>query len=256
MLSNPALSASLADSTNIFAQLGVAELIMETLGSMNKIYSDISSPEKIDIAKLRYAGILDANYGGATGYDQFGSDLGSWINNQRLIWNSKSEDFSEKDKWAVSDKERIPLFVVEEPQKYMTKGVAGSEIKIAYGLDSESGEGFLVWSGPTRDIYDKKTFTMGKMDATSTVARELPTTHFGCYFYDPSIEVNNLFIVATRATGEIKWSNLITAPHEPVSFRYDESLDQLTVFYFPEDQLPDGEGITAYVVIDRNGAVR
>ncbi len=255
-LSNPVISPSLADTTNIFAQLGVADLIMEKLGSMHTIYSDISAPEKIDLAKTRYVGILETYYGGSSGYDQFVSGLGSWINNQRLVWNSRSEIFTEKDSWAVSEKERIPLFVVDEPQKYMTKGVVGTEVKIAYGLDRESGEGFLVWSGPTRDIADKKTFTMGKMDVTSTVANEIPTPHFGCYFYDASIEVNNLFIVATNSLGEVKWSNLITAPHEPVSFRYDESLDQLTVFYFPEDQLPDGEGIVAYIVIDRNGTVR
>ncbi len=65
-----------------------------------------------------------------------------------------------------------------------------------------------------------------------------------------------VFIVATNELGDVKWSNLVTAPHEPVSFRYDESLDQLTIFYFPEDQLPDGEGIVAYIVIDRNGTVR
>jgi len=79
---------------------------------------------------------------------------------------------------------------------------------------------------------------------------------FGCYFYDPSSEVNNFFILSTTSMGDIKWSNLITGPHEPVSFRYDKSLDQLTVFYFPVDNLPDGEGVVAYGVIDRNGAVR
>jgi len=255
-MANPSFDASLADTTNIFAQLGVASLIMEELGSMATIYSDISKPEKIDLAKMRYSGILESNYGGSTGYDQFVSDLGSWINNQRLVWNNRNEKFSEKDKWAVSGEERIPLYIADEPQKYMTKGVYGTETKIAFGVDSQSGEGFLVWSGPTRGILKKSTFTMGKMDATSTVARELPTPHFGCYFYDPSSEVNNFFILSTTTMGDIKWSNLITAPHEPVSFRYDESLDQLTVFYFPEDNLPDGEGIVAYVVIDRNGAVR
>jgi len=255
-MANPSFDASLADTTNIFAQLGVASLIMEELGSMATIYSDISKPEKIDLAKMRYSGILESNYGGSTGYDQFVSDLGSWINNQRLVWNNRNEKFSEKDKWAVSGEERIPLYIADEPQKYMTKGVYGTETKIAFGVDSQSGEGFLVWSGPTRGILKKSTFTMGKMDATSTVARELPTPHFGCYFYDPSSEVNNFFILSTTTMGDTKWSNLITAPHEPVSFRYDESLDQLTVFYFPEDNLPDGEGIVAYVVIDRNGAVR
>ena len=65
-----------------------------------------------------------------------------------------------------------------------------------------------------------------------------------------------MVIVVTDALGDIKWSNLVTAPREPVSFRYDESLDQLTVFYFPEDQLPDGDGIISYIVIDRNGVVR
>ncbi|MCP4460626.1 MAG: hypothetical protein GY816_21785 [Cytophagales bacterium] len=255
-LSNPILSASLADSTNIFAQLGVADIIMEKLGSMNTIYSDISAPEKMDLAKLRYAGILETNYGGSTGYDQFVSDLGSWINNERLAWNIRAEEFSEKDKWAVSGEERIPLYEVTESQKYMTKGVHGTETKIAFGVDSETGEGFLVWSGPARGILKKSTMVIGEMDAESTVAKALPTPHFGCYFYDPSSEVNNFFILSTTTMGDLKWSNLITAPHEPVSFRYDESLDQLTVFYFPEDQLPDGEGIAAYVVIDRNGMVR
>ena len=255
-LASPVLSASLADSANIFAQLGVANLIMETLGSMVTIYSDISSTSKIDLAKARYAGILETNYGGSSGYDQFVKDLGGWINNQRLVWNSKSENLSEKDKWAVSEEERVPLFVVDAPHKYVTMGVFGTEPNIAFGLDSLTGEGFIVRSGPSRGILDKKVFTMGKMDVMSTVAKELPTPNFGCYFYDASIEVNNLFLVATNTLGEIKWSNLVTAPHEPVSFRYDESLDQLTVFYFPEDQLPDGEGIIAYVVIDRNGVVR
>ena len=48
---------------------------METLDSMVTIYSDVSSTSKIDLAKSRYARILETNYGGSSGYDQFIKDL-------------------------------------------------------------------------------------------------------------------------------------------------------------------------------------
>ena len=114
----------------------------------------------------------------------------------------------------------------------------------------------MVWSGPTREVMKKEVYTIGEMDFKTTKGEALPTPTFGFYFYDSSKELNNLFILATNALGETKWSNLITAPKQPDSFRYDETLDQLTVFYFPQDQLPEGEGITSYVVIDRSGTVR
>jgi hypothetical protein len=116
------------------------------------------------------------------------------------------------------------------------------------------GEGFVVWSGASRGIDSKQTFETS-MPNPSVKSGIIPSAHFACYIYNPDMTENNLTIVSTGEVGVIKWSNVITAPNEPVSFRYDPTLDQMTIFYFPEDQLPT-DGSIAYVVIDRSGTVR
>lgn len=253
-LSNPSINTAWNDSLNIYAQLDAASKIMEELGSMNTIYSDLSSPEKIELASNRYPGILEEYYGGTSGYNEFMTNLGSWLNEQKIIWASRTDALMTKDQYAVSGDDRVPLFVNSDPGQYMTLAVAGEATKTAVGLDMQSSEAYVVSSGPTRDIQSKKMFKVSGMTPSNTVAKELPLPDFGCYLFNSSATDNNLLLVATTPAGEVKWSNLVSAPAEPVSFRYDETLDQLTVFYYPEDQLP-GEGVT-YIVIDRSGTVR
>lgn len=254
-LGNPAINTVLTDSLNVFAQLDAAKVIMEELGDMTTVYSDFASPEKIELAANRYPGILDEYYGGSSGYDSFVQELGSWLNNQKIIWASKTDELMLKDRFAVSENQSIPLFVSDDPQKYKTLVVAGDELKTVAGIDTESNKGYIVWSGPNRLIDGKTDVEIGEMTVTNVLAKEVPGSAFSFYYFDQSLPENNLLLVATSTIGEVKWTNLVTAPGEPVSFRYDETLDQLTVFYYPEDQLP-GDGVTAYLVIDRTGTVR
>lgn len=254
-LGNAAINPLLSDSTNVYARLSAANQIIEELGSMTTIYSDISTPDKIAIANNRYPGILETYYGGAAGFNQFVDDLGTWLNEQKIIWVSKSNALDSLDRWALSETDKVPLFERGATQQYLTLGVAGDSLKIAFGLDASNKESYVVWSGPSRGILDKKTFKVGDMTNETAKAKTLPTPYFGYYLFDASLSEKNLLLVATNGVGEIKWSNLVTATQEPVSFRYDDMLDQLTVFYFPQDQLPEGD-VTAYIAIDRNGVVR
>ncbi len=254
-MSNPSINSSLQDSLNVFAHLEAANIIMEELGEMTTIYSDISTPEKISMATNRYPGILEEYYGGSSGYQEFIENLGGWINSQKIMWASRTDSLMLKEKYAVSDDLRIPLFVNQDTQQHMTKLVSGDSVKVAVGMDTRSKSGFLVWSGPSRDVRKMVELKTGNITSDSLAVKQLPIPTFGFYFFDSSMPENNLFIAATDGAGQLKWSNLVTAPNEPLSFRYDEVLDQLTVFYFPQDQLP-GDGVTAYIVIDRNGNVR
>lgn len=254
-LSSPAITPAWQDSLNVFAQLDAAGQILEELGSMTTIYSDLSAPEKISVASNRYPGILDTYYGGTSGYSEFVQNLSGWLNSQKIIWASRSDALILKDRYATSAEEKIPLFVNNDPQKYMTLITSGEIEKVAAGFDAEAAKGFVVWSGAARTIDAKLELDLGTMTLDSLVADAIPTTLFSGYFFDPKLTENNLFIFATKGPGQIKWTNLITAPNAPVSFRYDEMLDQLTVFYYPQDQLP-GDGVTAYIVIDRTGTVR
>ncbi len=254
-LSSATINPMLADSTNIFARRSTANQIIEELGSMTTIYSDISTPDKVTIATNRYPGILETYYGGSAGFSQFVDDLGDWLSTQKIIWASRSNALDSLDRWAISETDKVPLFEKGSTEKYRTLGVAGDSLKIAFGLNVSSKESFVVWSGPSRGILDKKTFKVGEMTSENTSAQILPTPYFGFYLFDATLTENNLLLVATNGVGTIKWSNLVTAIQEPVSFRYDDMLDQLTVFYFPQDQLPEGD-VIAYIAIDRNGVVR
>lgn len=254
-LGNPAINTALIDSTNVYAQLDAATKIIEELGSMDVVYSDISSPERISVASNRYPGILETYYGGTSGFGQFMDDLGAWLNEQKIVWAAKSTVLDSLDRWAVSETEKVPLFEGGKTGTYLTLGVTGDSLKIAFGLDAAKSESYIVWSGPSRGILEKKTFRVGGMSTETVKSQILPTPYFGYYVFDSSLTEKNLLLVATNGVGEVKWSNLVTATREPVSFRYDDMLDQLTVFYFPQDQLPEGD-VTAYIAIDRNGVVR
>ena len=253
-LSSPQINPVIADSLNVYARLEAANKIMEELGAMTTVYSDISTPDKLELASNRYPGILEDYYGGASGYNDFISNLGGWLNDQKILWTSTTDLLVAKDLYATSEEESIPLFLNENENDYRTLVVTNRETKNAAGIHKDNG-GYLIWSGPQRGISSKTKLEIGEMSPTTTVGKELPLTSFGFYFYDSSLTENNLFLAVTSNMGEMKWSNLITSPNEPVSFLYDEILDQLTVFYFPEDQLP-GEGVRAYIVIDRSGTVR
>jgi len=251
------LNPDLADTSNIYNRLVTANQVMAGLGEIKTAFGSVAKPERIALAKARYAGIITKHYGGATGYDQYLTDFDAWIQQMEAEWGGLIARLQERDRFAVSATDRIPLFTVapEETGRHLTLMAAGEETKMAFGIDAKTNEGFVVWSGPKRDITALKPFKAPGMKFAEVKAGILPTTKFAFYLFSTALPKNNLIVVHTSEAGQLKWVSTTTAPNEPVSFRYDETLDQVTVFYFPQDQLPP-DGVTAYVVIDRAGTVR
>ena len=254
-LINPILNKHLADKTNIFVQHSFASIVMKELEKMTKNYSDLSSSDRIQLAINRYPKLLEKYYGGISGYEDFVQNLGIWLDEKIMAWEIRMDSLFQKERYAVYETDRIPLFQNSDSLKYRTLIVNGDENKVAAGIDIEKSRGYVVWSGPERSIGGKIYLKSGDIDVKSTSAASIPMPNFAFYFYDELLTKNNLLITATGDVGQIKWSKLITAPRIPASFRYDETLDQLVVFYFPEDQLPDGD-IVSHIVIDKMGTIR
>jgi hypothetical protein len=255
-LTNPAVNEELQDSTNVYARFHAAKTIVDKMAIMEEEYSLLSAPAKIKLAKTRYVDIINERYGGPDGFDQFMATLGGWITANKAKWQIAAVTLTEREKYAISGSDTIQLFPsnMVAIKKKGTLLVAGEAKRVAAGLDKEKGEGFIVWSGPERRIDAQKSFVTS-MPNPNVKSGIIPSASFACYIFNPDLTENNLTIVSTGDVGVIKWSNVITAPNEPVSFRYDATLDQMTIFYFPEDQLPT-DGRIGYVVIDRTGAVR
>ena len=255
-LTNPAVNQELMDSTNIYARYHAASTIVGKVAVMAEEYSLLSTPDKVKLAKTRYADIVAERYGGPAGYDNFLAELGSWISTNKMKWEVEAIKLTAREKYAMSSSDTVQLFQsnMTAIRKMGTLQVTGEATKIAAGLNKEKGEGFVAWSGPARDIDALQSFNtaMPNPEAKSGI---IPSATFAFYIFNPDLAENNLTIVSTGDVGVIKWQNIVTAPNEPVSFRYDQTLDQMTIFYYPEDELPL-DGSLAYVVIDRNGKVR
>lgn len=255
-LTNPAVNQELTDSTNIYARYHAATTIVGKVAVMEEEYTLLSTPDKVKLAKTRYVDIINERYGGAAGYDKFLADLGSWISSNKTKWQVEAVTLTAREKYAIANADTIQLFPsnMAAIKGYGTLQVSGEANKIAAGLNKLKGEGFVVWSGPARGIDANQSFKTA-MPNPSASSGVIPSASFAFYIFNPDVTKDNLTIVSTGDVGVIKWQNVVTAPNAPVSFRYDETLDQMTIFYYPEDQLPT-DGSLAYVVIDRNGKVR
>ncbi len=255
-LTHPDINPAVTDSTNIYGRFMMAQALEEKLTTLALDYSEVVMPDNLSLAAQRYPGVLEQYYGGATGLSSFLVEYGVWLAQTSNTWQSASVSLAERQKYAITASDSIPLFVSNNAtaKKYITMQVAGEADVVAGGIDVSGKEGFVVWSGASREIAAKKSFKIGVLnpEAKSGI---VPSAQFAFYIFNPAAEKNNLVIVCTSGVGALKWTNLITAPNEPIDFRYDEALDQVTVFFVPQDQLPT-DGSVAYVVIDRLGKVR
>lgn len=255
-LTHPNINTVAADSTNIYGRFILAQVVGEKLGALLKTYSEVVMPDKLSLASRRYPDVLEQYYGGASALSGFLTEYGVWLTQTSTTWERKSAWLAERQKYAISAADSVPLFISNPPitGKYQTMQVVGEADVVAGGIDISANEGYVVWSGATRDIAAKKSFKIGSLN-TEAKSGIVPSAQFAFYIFNPADDKDNLSIVSTDGVGALKWSNVITAPNEPVDFRYDETLDQVTVFYVPQDQLPTDASI-AYVVIDRLGKVR
>jgi hypothetical protein len=255
-LTHPAINPTVTDTTNIYGRFVLAQAIEDKLAALAEAYSEVVMPDNLSLAAQRYPGVLEQYYGGATGLSSFLQEYGVWLSQTTNTWQSISATLAERQKYAITGADSIPLFISDSTavKKYLTMQVVGETDAVAGGIDLATNEGFVVWSGAEREITAKKSFKIGAIspEAKSGI---ITSAQFSFYIFNPAAEVDNLVLISTSGVGALKWSNLITAPNEPVDFRYDEALDQVTVFFVPQDQLPS-DGSVAYVVIDRLGKVR
>jgi hypothetical protein len=254
-MTSRSLHPMLADTTNIIVQLELAEDVVEKLDKMKGIHTALS-PDRIYKAKMQYASVINAAYGSETGLDDFLRSVGGWLSPTEKQWKARYERFSEREKWAISGKDSVAMFVRKKGAK-TTWGVRGAEAKTAYGYDKKTKKGYVAWTGAERTIEHIKNFEIGKMNHTNVQVMEFEVPHLIFCAFDESLTTDkNLAIVSAVDGGALKWANLIKATRMPVTSRYDATLDQITIFFFPPDQLPESSDELTYVVIDRHGTVR
>jgi len=257
IMREPALTQAVSDSGSVYAKTKLTERALKKLDTSDSLLSVLQTEESKEQATDRYADLMEAFHGGSAEYLVALQKAEDFITGQKVFWKSLEEELQARNQWAISGEDSVSLVPDTLAQgKYLTMGVSGDETKLIYGINTETKEGFLVWSGPQRDIKDKKNFVIGGLNPDETTTGEMPMPQSAFYFFDPSKDVNNLFLVSTSGVGEVKWTNLVTATQEPVEFEYDETLDQLTVFLFPKDDMPADPNTVSYLVIDRAGKVR
>jgi hypothetical protein len=254
-MTNKTLHPVLTDTTNIIVQLELAEDVVEKLDKMRGIHGGLT-PDRVYKAKMQYTGVIQAAYGSETGLDDFLRNVGSWIVSNDVKWKSRYERFSEREKWAITGKDSVALFVRNSGAK-STWGVRGTEAKTAFGYDKKLKKGYVAWTGAERTIEHIKNFDIGKINVGQVKVMQFEAPHLIFCAWDESLTNDkNLVIVSAVDGGALKWSNLIKASRMPVTSRYDATLDQITVFFFPPEELPESSDELTYVVIDRHGTVR
>lgn len=254
------INKALQDSSLIGSQLQIFEDAKVLADEMSLLVSSITQDDLDEVKKLykNYSDSFFQKYGTVSKYV---SDMKIWSSRQ-VSWLGDAVGFwTEKNNWGVSGENQIPLYVEEAPEtNFFTLGmpIKNADEVVVWGADMEKKLGYLIGFGPDRFEKWNIEYELPKSDVVQFVSDTIPTANgsAGFYIFNEASEENNLAIVNYMVSGELNWKTVFTASKKPVAYKFNSTTQELTIFLYPEEELPLDSDELGYVVIDRTGAVR
>jgi hypothetical protein len=254
------INKALQDSSLIGAQLQIFEKAKVLADEMSVLVSSITQDDLDGVKKLykNYSDSFFQKYGTASKYV---SDMNIWSSRQVEWLGNAIEFWSEKNSWGVSGENMIPLYAEDAPEtNFFTLGVPVKKIDevIVWGANMKDKKGYLIGFGPDRFEKWKLDYKLPNSDVIQFVSDTISTSigSAGFYVFNEAAEKNNLAVINYSLAGELNWNTVLTVSKKPVAYKFNSTTQELTIFLYPQEELPLDSNELGYKVIDRTGAVR
>lgn len=254
------INTALQDSSLIGEQLQIFEKAKVMADEMSLLVSSITQDDLDETKKLyeEYSDSFFQKYGTASKYV---SDMKIWSSRQVKWLDDAVEFWTEKNRWGISGENTIPLYTQDAPETdFFTLGTPVKDINevVVWGANMKSKKGYIIGFGPDR--YEKWNieFELPNSDVVQFTSDTIPTGNgsAGFYVFNEAADKNNLAVVSYSVAGEENWQAVTTAIKKPVAYKFNETTQELTIFLYPEEELPLDSDELGYLVIDRTGSVR
>lgn len=254
------INEALQDSSLIGSQLQIFEKAKVKADEMHVLVNSITQDDLDQAKKLydEYINSFFSKYGTASKYV---SDMKIW-SSQQVKWLADAIEFwDEKNMWGQSGENKIPLYIQDAPEtNFHTLGMPVKEIEevIVWGANMETKKGYLIGFGPDRFEKWNLEFELPNSEVIQFVSDTVPSAEGSTSFhvFNEAVQENNLVVVSFTAAGELNWKSITTVPKKPVAYKFDNITQELTIFLYPEEELPLDSDELGYKVIDRTGEVR
>lgn len=254
------INEALQDSSLIGGQLQIFQNAKVKADEMNVLVSSIIQDD-LDETKKLYREYTDSFFSKYGTVSKYVSDMKTWSGRQVNWLDDAIVFWDEKNKWGQSGENLIPLYVQDAPETdFFTLGMPVKEIEevIVWGANMEAKKGYIIGFGPDRFEKWSNEFDLPSSDVvqyvSDTVSSAIGITNF--YVLNESATEDNLAIVSYNSNGELNWSVVTTVAKKPVSYKFNDLTQELTIFLYSEEELPLESDELGYFVIDRTGAIR
>lgn len=259
------LNPSLMDSSLIGSQLTIYTAAKAEVDSLNLLVESITTDD-LESAKVKYKDYIESYFRTHGTASSYVSEVRTWSRRNKE-WIGKSVQFwTDRNRWGVITKEgeeerSVPLFVQDAPEDgFFTLGLMVESIpeKVIYAADLMNEIGYIGSFGEDRREKWALEYTLPGTGAIQYEYDTIPsaTGTVSFYIFNKNAMENNLSAVSFSLGGQLNWAVNVTAPRQPVNFKFDDLTQELTILFYPEEDLPLDSDELGYIVIDRTGNAR
>jgi len=275
-ITNSELNLKLADVEDVDYQLAIADSLTIILEALEIKVAGLVEPYITDGAR-KYPSFINGEYGRDIGLIKYRKGLERELSIAKLKWTNQYIDYLERSKWGVSEDGMDSLYLVPRTDSLYVAQNFSNYYSIATIRDDSANtyvvglefkgdvdQGFVSKIGGNRKIIWKNNFRLKSFtysDSKLMVTGKFVTSGEGkiasyIYSFVPNSK-NNLIVLSTTTSGEVKWVNELKSANEPVEVKFNDLVKETIVYLKTEEELEnDTSDEPGYFVIDRGGKVR
>lgn len=257
---DPILNPALSDSGNVMAQYTSYKVAKQSAEDLNRHSEsmDILAVDEASSLYPAYLGSFESEYGTATNYV---SAMKKWSLQKKVAFEDALRYWEGRNNWGITETDSIALFVQESPESgWITRGVPVKDENqvITYGMSVADSVGAVFGFGKDRRGLWRIDFDTPGITSPSlkydTMAS--PKGSLSIFVFNEEVDENNLSMLSFTKSGAKNWKAVTTVDRAPVSFKFDDLTQELTVLFYPEGELPLDPDNPGYLVVDYAGNIR
>ncbi len=257
------------DSAFVTKQLRKVDTLYTIINQMDQVFAKIKL-RNTEREKEKYASYVKAIFNRSTQVNKYVTEKETWLLNRRSLLDRAYEYWSEVDKWAISEENRIPLYIPESLEGYEWNYLC---VKIDEEDDYNINTfGFVLGESPykayvarvnsARDIVWMDVFNLKStsIDALTNnyEFKILPSEDDVLTFsmgYEDDINKPIYKYFSYKKEGGKIWQHEFELDNAPFNVKFNDLTKETIIYLNDPDNIPDGEELK-YIVIDRAGKVR
>lgn len=256
-LSNPIITKSLADSTQIFKNLSLADSILFELSSMKNYLLGLD--QRVLSEVNYYKEFYYERYRGENNMITAIKEKQTWVENQLQVWQDHRRFWDLKANWGISGSDTISLRPVslEYSGKYQTIKswkLPENQVLLA-GRKQDTQQGFIAMFGEDRKLKHEITFDVKFLKEDfklSYLADTVSTSNTGTllYLYSDETADENFHIVNYQYGGKITWVRELNFALAPVSTTFEQQFGRITIFFHEQSAYPIEGGDPGFIMLN------